>query len=73
MEEPKKTPILGIRCAKCGAVYMAHNLAYPVSPDIAEEIAYSIGIGDIPFISYEGVRLGICSCDDETAEPKTEG
>lgn len=73
MEEPTKTPILGIRCAKCGAVYMAHNLAYSVSPGIAEEIAYSIGIGDIPFISYEGVRLVICSCDDETAEPETEG
>lgn len=73
MEKENKTPILGIRCAKCGAVYMAHNLAYSVSPDIAEEIEYSVGIGDIPFISYEGVRLGQCTCNDETAEPETEG
>lgn len=73
MEEPKKTPILGIKCAKCGAVYMAHNLAYPISQNISEEIAYSIGIGDTPFISYEGVRLGICICENETGEPETKG
>lgn len=69
----RQKPILAIRCAKCGAVYMAHNLAYPISPRIADEIAYSVGIGDTPFISYEGVRLGICSCNDETAEPETQG
>ena len=69
----RQKPILGIRCAKCGEVYMAHNLAYPISTRIAEEIAYSVGIGNIPFIFYEGVRLGMCSCDDETADPETQG
>ncbi len=73
MEGPKKNPILGIKCAKCGAVYMAQALAYPITPDIAEEIAYSIGIGDIPFITYEGVCLGQCKCDNGNAEPETEG
>lgn len=33
----RQKPILGIRCAKCGEVYMAHNLAYPISTRIAEE------------------------------------
>lgn len=73
MENPKNRPILGIRCAKCGAVYMAQALAYPISSDIAEAIAESVRNGDEPFISYEGVRLGQCTCDDETAEPETEG
>lgn len=73
MTEKQKKPVLGIKCAKCGAVYMAQALSYPISPDIAEEIAYCVGIGDIPFISYEAVRLGMCSCNDGEAKPETEG
>lgn len=73
MEEPKKKPVLGIKCAKCGAVYMAHALSYPISSDIAEEIAYCVGIGDIPFISYEAVRLGMCSCNDVPTKHEEEG
>lgn len=62
MEEPQKNPVLGMRCAKCGAVYMAQALAYPISPDVAEMIAEYVRKGDEPFISYEGVRLGQCTC-----------
>ena len=53
MEEPQKNPVLGMRCAKCGAVYMAQALAYPISPDVAEMIAEYVRKGDEPFISYE--------------------
>lgn len=73
MEAPKKIPILGIRCAKCGAVYMAHALSYPIFPDIAQMIAEYVRNGDEPFISYEGVRLGKCVCEDEASEPETKG
>lgn len=73
MAENQKHPILGIKCAKCGAIYMAQALAYPISPEIAEEIAYSVGIGDIPFITYDGVKLGQCTCNDGNAELETEG
>lgn len=73
MEEPKKMPVLGMRCAKCGAVYMAQALAYPISSDIAEAIAESVRNGDEPFITYGRVRLGQCTCNDETAKPETEG
>lgn len=73
MEEPQKNPVLGMRCAKCGAVYMAQALAYPISPDVAEMIAEYVRKGDEPFISYEGVRLGQCTCDDETADLETQG
>ena len=52
---------------------MAQALAYPIAPDIAEEIAYSVGIGDIPFITYDGVKLGQCTCNDGNTEPETEG
>lgn len=76
MANNQNKPILGIKCAKCGAVYMAHALAYPITQDIAEEIAYCVSIGDIPFITYEGVKLSICSCDNvinTTKEDETEG
>lgn len=69
MEVPKKTPILGIKCAQCGAVYMAHALAYPISPDIAEEIAECVNNGDIPFIAQE-VKLGMCKCGEYAREPQ---
>lgn len=55
---------------------MAHALAYPITPDIAEEIAYCVNIGDIPFVTYEGIKLKICSCDNvinTTKEDETEG
>ena len=73
MEEAKKNPVLGMRCAKCGAVYMAQALAYPISTEIAEMIAEYVQKGDEPFISYEGVRLSQCKCKDGNAEPETEG
>ncbi len=64
-----KKPILAIRCAGCGAVYMAQALAYPISPEIAEAIAESVNNGDIPFIAQE-VRLGMCKCEENATETK---
>lgn len=67
--------MLGIKCAKCGAVYMAHALAYPITQDIAEEIAHCVGIGDIPFVTYEGIKFSQCFCYDNSHnnQDETEG
>lgn len=70
MEE--KNPILAIRCSKCGAVYMAQALAYPITPEVAEEIAECVRMGDEPYVTYDGVRLSQCTCDDCTSDPKAE-
>lgn len=67
MAENKK-PILAIRCAGCGAVYMAQALAYPISPEIAEEIAECVNNGDIPFIAQE-VKLRMCKCGEVCQTP----
>lgn len=64
-----KKPILAIRCAGCGAVYIAQALAYPMSPEIAEAIAESVNDGDIPFIAHE-VKLGMCKCGEYAREPQ---
>lgn len=64
--------MLGIKCAKCGAVYMAHALTYPITQGIAEEIAHCVGIGDIPFVTYEGVKFSQCFCYDNSHNDQDE-
>lgn len=59
-----KQPVLAIKCHKCGCVYFAHTLDKPVNDKMAEDIAYSIGIGDVPFItSNDKITLSSCGCD----------
>lgn len=67
MKEDKKDkfPTLGLRCKKCGAVYMGWAMAYSLPEDSIEYISEKIKEGDEPFISYEGVKLSMCKCKSE--------
>lgn len=66
MTDNTKKPILALRCKKCGAVYMAQALNYPIAKDTAQAIAICVSGGDEPFITYDGVKLSQCTCDDCT-------
>lgn len=62
--EKHKHPVLAIKCHKCGCVYYAHALEEPVTDKMADEIAYYIGNGDVPFItSNDKITLSSCGCD----------
>lgn len=67
MAENRK-PILALRCRTCGAVYMAQALNYPIAEETSQMIAKYVSNGDEPFITYDGVKLGQCTCDDESGE-----
>lgn len=59
-------PVLAFKCRKCGRVYFAHALEYPITENIANEISYNTAIGDIPFItSSDNISLSSCGCDME--------
>lgn len=56
-------PVLALKCSKCGCVYFAHVLGAPMNERTAEEIEYSIGVGDIAFVtSNKNLHLSCCSC-----------
>lgn len=61
MNENKKT-ILAVRCAQCGAVYMANNLAYGVAEWVGDEIKEAIAKGDEVFIT-DCATMTMCNCD----------
>ena len=61
-----KQPVLALKCSKCGCVYFAHVLGAPMNERTAEDIAYSIGIGDIAFVtSNKNLHLSCCSCAEQ--------
>lgn len=57
-------PVFALKCSKCGCIYFAHVLGAPMNERTAEEIDYSIGIGDIAFVtSNKDLHLSCCDCD----------
>lgn len=59
-------PVLALKCSKCGCIYFAHVLGAPMNERTAEEIAYSIGVGDVAFVtSNSNLHLSCCSCGEQ--------
>jgi hypothetical protein len=59
-----KKPILAIKCAGCGAVYLGSALAYGVPEETSDAIKEAVALGDEIFIA-ESVTLGVCTCGEE--------
>lgn len=63
-----KKPILGVRCHKCGRVYLGQALAYPINEDMQKEILEAAKRGDDFFTAdaeCEEFKLEMCKCKEE--------
>ena len=58
---PIKKPILGVRCHKCGRIYMGVAMTHLGHKDIGEDIRKAIEEGDELFIT-DSVTLQMCEC-----------
>lgn len=58
----KKKFILAVRCAQCGAVYMANNLAHGIAEWVGEDIKEALAKGDEVFLT-DCATMKQCKCD----------
>lgn len=59
----KKKTILALKCAKCGAIYMANNLTYGIAEWLGDEVKDAITKGDEVFLT-DCATLSMCECKD---------
>lgn len=62
MNEKKKT-ILAVKCAQCGATYMANDLTYGIDELVGSEIKDAIAKGDEIFLTSCAI-MSMCKCEE---------
>ena len=59
----KKKTILSVKCAQCGAIYMATDLTYGIDELVGSEIKDAIAKGDEIFLTSCGT-MSMCKCEE---------